>query len=90
MNDMTGAAAGPTIAGRDQALETAGAASGYTTALAYAARRGLTVPMRSSVVRGFLHLGEKAGTVATLLVTIGEESEALHTEVSAMANGECH
>ena len=42
------------------------------------------------IVRGFLHLGEKAGTVATLLVTIGEEAEALHSEVSAMANGECH
>ena len=63
MNDLTGAAAGPTTAGRDNAIEAAGVASGYTTALVYAANSGLTVPMRSSVVRGYLQLGEEAGTV---------------------------
>ncbi len=88
MDEMSGSAAS-TTAGQDEAIKATANNAAWGTATIYAAERGLTVPMRSSVVRGILRVGEKGGTVATLLLTIKEETEALASEIKAMNSGQC-
>ena len=88
MDEMSGSAAS-TTAGQDEAIKATANNAAWGTATIYAAERGLTVPMRSSVVRGILRVGEKGGTVATLLLTIKDETEALASEIKAMNSGQC-
>lgn len=77
------------VSGQDQAIKSVAQSGAYSTALVYAANKGLVVPMRSSVVRGILGLGEAAGEFFALAPTVYEEGKALVNEVQSLNNGEC-
>ena len=77
------------IAGQDEAIKATAQSGAYVAATAYAANQGLVVPMRSSVVRGILDLGEVAGEAITLGATIYSEGTALVNEVKSFQSGEC-
>ena len=70
-----------------------GASASYQTkAVAYATEKGLTVPLRSSVVRRFLRLGKVAGRysgVGTLAFVIIDETICLKEEIDALEEGKC-
>ncbi len=74
---------------QDEAVKSTAQAGAYVAATAYAASQGLTVPMRSSIVRGILEGGEVVGETAALVPTIYSEFTALQNEVKSFANGEC-
>jgi RHS repeat-associated protein len=78
-----------TISGQDAAIDSTAQAAAYVSASAYAAEAGLTVPMRSSVVRGILNAGEVGGAAVALGLTIADELGALKNELVSYANGEC-
>ena len=77
------------ISQQDQAIKASAQAGAYLGASAYAAERGLIVPMRSSIVRGILKAGETAGESITLGLTIYDEGAALANEVKSYQSGEC-
>jgi hypothetical protein len=77
-------------AGQDAAIKSAAQSGAYTAATVYAFERGLTVPMRSSIVRGILDAGEFAGEAVALGATVYEEFGAFKNELISYARGECH
>lgn len=77
------------IAGQDAAIKATAQSGAYVAATAYAAQQGLVVPMRSSIVRGILDIGEVGGEAIALIPTIYAEGQALNNEVKSFANGEC-
>jgi RHS repeat-associated protein len=77
------------IAGQDAAIKATAQSGAYVAATAYAARQGLVVPMRSSIVRGILDVGEVAGEAITLGATIYSEGTALVNEVKSFQSGQC-
>jgi hypothetical protein len=77
------------IAGQDAAIKATAQSGAYAAATAYAANQGLVVPMRSSIVRGILDVGEVAGEAIALGATIYSEGAALVNEVKSFQNGEC-
>lgn len=77
------------LAGKDEAIKATAQSGAYGAATAYAAERGLVVPMRSSVVRGILDIGEVAGEAIALGATIYDEGKALVNEVQSFQSGQC-
>jgi RHS repeat-associated protein len=77
------------IAGQDAAIKATAQSGAYVAATAYAAHQGLVVPMRSSIVRGILDVGEVAGEAIALGATIYDEGKALVNEVKSFQSGEC-
>lgn len=76
----------PGPVGPEDAIQVASA----TMAARYAAQQGLTVPLRSSVVRGMLESGETAaGAVGPALFDL-QAGFGVSKEISAAANGTCH
>lgn len=81
---------GPALNGSPGFAETAIKGQAATLAAGYAAGRALTVPLRSSVVRGILGAGE-AG--ATYFAPVYLEAQGLYgviNEAHAAATGACH
>lgn len=76
-------------AGQDAAIKATAQSGAYVAATAYAAQQGLVVPMRSSIVRGILGVGEVAGEAITLGATIYSEGTALVNEVKSFQSGQC-
>lgn len=70
--------------------ETAINAYAATNAAKYAAGQGLTVPLRSSAVRGILDTGATAAEAAGPALAVVQSSWGLQKEVRALKNGECH
>lgn len=77
------------IAQRDQAIKSSGQNAAWISGTVYAAERGLIVPMRSSIVRGILKLGEVGGEVTALGLTVYDEGNAIINEGMSYARGEC-
>ena len=77
------------IAGQDAAIKATAQSGAYGAATAYAANQGLIVPMRSSIVRGILDVGEVAGEAIALGATIYSEGAALVNEVKSFQSGQC-
>lgn len=65
-------------------------ATSATIAAQYAAEQGLTVPLRSSIVRGFLSVGEGTAELFAPGYVVILASAALTTEVKAIKSGTCH
>jgi hypothetical protein len=74
------------VAGKDAAIKSAAQSAAYTAAVAYAVARGLSVPMRSGIVRGILKVGE----VAALGLNDIEEGKAFYNEMADYGHGNCH
>jgi hypothetical protein len=73
----------------DAAISNATRSVAQSAALAYAARKALVVPMRSSVVRGILQAGEKAAPAVSLALTDYSFAKSLLDEMQSMAKGTC-
>lgn len=74
---------------QDQAIKASAQSGAYVAATAYAVNQGLAVPMRSSIVRGILDVGETAGESAAIGATVYSEGKALVNEVNSFKNGQC-
>jgi len=70
--------------------ETAIKGQAATVAARYAAGRALTVPLRSSVVRGILETGEAGGTYFAPVYLEAQGAFGLYKEGAAAFRGECH
>lgn len=88
MDEMAGSA-DSTMAGQDEAIKATAQSGAYVAATAYAANQGLVVPMRSSIVRGILDVGEAGGEAIALGATIYDEGKGLANEVKSFQSGEC-
>lgn len=77
------------IAGVEGAIKSVTQTAGWLAGTIHAGLRGLTVPMRSSIVRGMLKAGERSGEILTLLLMDFEEGVALYNEIKSLRNGEC-
>ena len=75
---------------KDAAIKTTAQSGAYVAALVHAGSRSLVVPMRSSIVRGILEVGEVAGEGIALGATIYDEGKALQNEKKSFESGECH
>ena len=64
-------------------------ATSATIAAQYAAEQGLTVPLRSSVVRGFLNVGEGTAELLAPGYVVFLAAAALTAEINAMRSGTC-
>ena len=81
---------GPVLGGSPGFGETAIKGQAATVAARYAAGRALTVPLRSSVVRGILETGEEAAGAFGPGYLVGQELWGLGREGQAMYEGTCH
>ncbi|MGH9567896.1 MAG: RHS repeat domain-containing protein, partial [Candidatus Angelobacter sp.] len=77
------------IAGQDAAIKMTAESGAYVAATVYSARQALIVPMRSSIVRGILRVGEVGGEAVALGFTIISEGKALGNEVDSFESGQC-
>ena len=78
------------LGGYPNAAETNIKVQAATYAARYAASRSLTVPLRSSVVRGILETGGAAAETFAPAYLVGQESVGLINEISAIRKGDCH
>ncbi|MGB2668144.1 MAG: hypothetical protein WAK48_29400 [Candidatus Acidiferrum sp.] len=81
---------GPVLNGSPGFAETAIKGTAATYAANYAASRALTVPLRSSVVRGILETGEAGATYFAPVYLEAQGSFGLYKEAAAALKGECH
>ena len=81
---------GPVLNGSPGFAETAIKGQAATVAARYAAGRALTVPLRSSVVRGILGAGEAGATYFAPVYLEAQGSFGLYKEAAAALKGECH
>ena len=80
----------PVLNGSPGFAETAIKGTAATYAANYAASRALTVPLRSSVVRGILGAGEAGATYFAPIYLEAQGSFGLYKEATAALKGECH
>jgi hypothetical protein len=80
----------PVLNGSPGFAETAIKGQAATVAARYAAGRTLTVPLRSSVVRGVLESGEAGATYFAPIYLEAQGSFGLYKEAAAALKGECH
>ncbi len=71
-------------------VEDAGTDASKMAAATYAVNQGLVVPLRSSVVRGILHLGETSASGLILADTYAKIGAGGLAEYNAIKNGDCH
>jgi hypothetical protein len=81
---------GPVLNGSPGFAETAIKGTTATYAANYAAARALTVPLRSSVVRGILETGEAGATYFAPIYLEYQGVFGLVKEGAAALSGECH
>ena len=84
--DVLGKIAPPNVPLAEQTIK-AGAATG---AAIYAIHQGLTVPLRSSIVRGILEGGETGAAYFTPIYLDAQAAYGVTTEAFAAYNGTCH
>jgi len=80
----------PLQAGNSAGVETFIKGQAATAAVGYAAAHGLSVPMRSSVVRGILQAGETTAAAFAPAYLDIQVAVGLIKEVTALGKGECH
>jgi hypothetical protein len=80
----------PVLNGSPGFAESAIKGTTATIAANYAASRVLTVPLRSSVVRGILGAGEAGATYFAPIYLEAQGSFGLYKEAAAALKGECH